>query len=68
MFLRRAAPNLIHNIAEQIAGISSFSTLLPGDVIMTGTPNASGTLKPGDEAIVRVEGIGELRNVVVQGE
>ncbi len=35
---------------------------------MTGTPNASGTLKPGDEAIVRVEGIGELRNVVVQGE
>ena len=34
--------NLIHNIAEQIAGISSFSTLLPGDVIMTGTPNASG--------------------------
>lgn len=60
--------NLIHNIAEQIAGISSFSTLLPGDVIMTGTPNASGTLKPGDEAIVRVEGIGELRNVVVQGE
>ena len=60
--------NLIHNIAEQIAGISSFSTLLPGEVIMTGTPNASGTLKPGDEAIVRVEGIGELRNVVVQGE
>lgn len=59
--------NLIHSIPEQIAGISSFSTLLPGDVIMTGTPHASGSLKPGDEAIVTVEGIGDLRNVVVRG-
>ncbi|MBW3093357.1 fumarylacetoacetate hydrolase family protein [Bifidobacterium sp. 82T10] len=59
--------NLIHGIPEQIAAISSFSTLLPGDVILTGTPNASGTLRPGDEPIVHVEGIGDLRNVVVQG-
>ncbi len=58
---------LIHGIPEQIAAISSFSTLLPGDVIMTGTPNASGSLKPGDEPVVHVEGIGSLRNVVVQG-
>ncbi|NEG90205.1 fumarylacetoacetate hydrolase family protein, partial [Bifidobacterium aerophilum] len=56
--------NLIHGIPEQIAAISSFSTLLPGDVIMTGTPNASGHLDPGDETIVHVEGIGSLRNVV----
>lgn len=59
--------NLIHGIPEQIAGISSFATLLPGDVIMTGTPNASGHLDPGDEAVVHVEGIGSLRNVVVRG-
>ncbi|MBT1165533.1 fumarylacetoacetate hydrolase family protein [Bifidobacterium simiarum] len=58
---------LIHSIPAQIAAISQFSTLLPGDVILTGTPNASGTLKPGDEAIVSVEGIGDLRNVVVAG-
>ena len=58
--------NLIHGIPEQIAAISSFSTLLPGDVIMTGTPNASGSLNPGDEATVIVEGIGALRNVVVR--
>ena len=58
--------NLIHSIPEQIAAISSFSTLLPGDVIMTGTPNASGTLKPSDEAMVIVEGIGALRNVVLK--
>ena len=59
--------NLIHGIPEQIAAISSFTTLLPGDVILTGTPNASGHLDPGDEAIVHVEGIGSLRNVVVRG-
>ena len=59
--------NLIHGIPEQIAAISSFTTLLPGDVIMTGTPNASGHLDPGDEAIVHVEGVGDLRNVVVRG-
>lgn len=57
--------NLIHGIPEQIAAISSFATLLPGDVIMTGTPHATGRLRPGDEAVVCVEGIGELRNVVV---
>ena len=58
--------NLIHGIPEQIAAISSFSTLLPGDVIMTGTPNASGHLDPGDETIVHVEGVGDLRNVIVR--
>ena len=59
--------NLIHGIPEQIAAISSYATLLPGDVILTGTPHASGSLKPGDEAVVHVEGVGSLRNVVVQG-
>ena len=59
--------NLIHGIPAQIAAISSFSPLLPGDVIMTGTPNASGHLDPGDEPIVHVAGIGSLRNVVVRG-
>ena len=59
--------NLIHSISSQIAFISGFSTLLPGDVIMTGTPFATGTLKPGDEAEVTVGGIGTLRNVVISG-
>lgn len=57
--------NLIHSIPEQVSFISSFSTLLPGDVIMTGTPWATGSLHPGDETVVTVEGIGSLRNVVV---
>ena len=59
---------LIHSIPEQIAEISRFSTLLPGDVIMTGTPYAAGSLKPGDETLVTVRGLGSLRNVVVQGD
>ncbi|MEE1295986.1 MAG: fumarylacetoacetate hydrolase family protein [Bifidobacterium sp.] len=59
--------NLIHSIPEQVAFISSFATLLPGDVILSGTPDASGALHPGDEAVVHVDGIGDLRNVVVQG-
>ncbi len=57
---------MIHGIPKQIAAISSFATLLPGDVILTGTSNASGHLGPGDETVVAVEGIGDLRNVVVR--
>ncbi|MCI1935572.1 MAG: fumarylacetoacetate hydrolase family protein [Bifidobacteriaceae bacterium] len=57
--------NLIHSIPDQIAFISTFSTLLPGDVIMTGTPYATGALHPGDETVVTVAGIGSLRNIVV---
>lgn len=56
---------LLHGIPEQIAAISSFTTLLPGDVILSGTPYAAGNLQPGDEAVVTVDGIGSLRNVVV---
>ncbi len=58
--------NLIHSIPEQIAFISSFTTLLPGDVILTGTPDASGKLESGDECVVHVDGIGDLRNIVVR--
>ena len=58
--------NLIHGIPEQIAAISSFSTLLPGDVIMTGTPNAPVTSIPATSHR-HVAGIGSLRNVVVRG-
>ena len=59
--------NLIHGIPEQIAAISPFlHAAASGDVIMTGTPNASGHLDPGDETIVHAEGIGDLRNVIVR--
>jgi 2-keto-4-pentenoate hydratase/2-oxohepta-3-ene-1,7-dioic acid hydratase in catechol pathway len=63
---------LIFRIPELIEFISSVVTLEPGDIISTGTPSGVGFarkppryLKDGDECIVRVEGLGELRNPVV---
>ena len=58
-------------IREEIAYISTFMTLQPGDIIVTGTPTGAGArfdpprfLKPGDVVEVEVEGIGLLRNGV----
>ncbi|CAL9326355.1 fumarylacetoacetate hydrolase family protein [Streptomyces sp. SudanB52_2052] len=48
-----------------IAYLSRYLTLLPGDVIMTGTPSGVGPIRPGDEVEVEIEGIGVLRNPVV---
>ena len=56
---------MVHKVPELIAYISSVMTLLPGDVILTGTPAGVGPMKPGDEVSVSVEGIGTLTNPVV---
>ncbi|WP_243227627.1 fumarylacetoacetate hydrolase family protein [Microbacterium sp. CIAB417] len=63
---RQSAPltDLMFPIAELIAYASSVFTLLPGDVIMTGTPAGVGPLVAGDEVEVEVEGIGVLSNTV----
>ena len=47
-----------------VAYISRMMTLLPGDLILTGTPAGIGALAPGDEVEVEIEGIGFLRNRV----
>jgi 2,4-didehydro-3-deoxy-L-rhamnonate hydrolase len=62
--------SMIFSIEEQIEFLGSFLTLLPGDVIATGTPAGIGWprgifLQPGDELVCVVEGIGTLRNPVV---
>ena len=41
-------------------------TLLPGDVIATGTPGGIGPLQPGDKVEVRIESIGGLKNPVIK--
>jgi 2-keto-4-pentenoate hydratase/2-oxohepta-3-ene-1,7-dioic acid hydratase in catechol pathway len=41
-------------------------TLLPGDVIATGTPGGVGPLRPGDKVEVRIESIGALKNPVIR--
>lgn len=56
---------LIFPVATLIAYISRIMTLLPGDVVSTGTPAGIGPLKAGDEFVVRVQGIGDLRSPVI---
>ncbi|TWD75407.1 2-keto-4-pentenoate hydratase/2-oxohepta-3-ene-1,7-dioic acid hydratase in catechol pathway [Kribbella amoyensis] len=55
----------IFGIPEVLAYITSFTTLLPGDVVLTGTPAGVGPMLPGDEVSVGVEGIGTLTNKVI---
>jgi len=56
--------NLVFGVAYLVAFISRVMTLLPGDVIATGTPSGVGPMRPGDVVEIRVEGIGTLRNRV----
>lgn len=56
--------DMVFNVEYLISFISGIMTLLPGDVIATGTPAGVGELQPGDIVEVEVEGIGTLRNYV----
>ena len=58
--------DLIFDIPTLIAHISSVMTLLPGDVILTGTPEGVGPMQPGDEVEVSIGGLGALTNTVVK--
>ena len=51
-----------------VADVSRTHTLLPGDLVFTGTPAGSRPVEPGDEVAVEVEGLGRLVNPVVAGE
>jgi 2-keto-4-pentenoate hydratase/2-oxohepta-3-ene-1,7-dioic acid hydratase in catechol pathway len=57
---------MIRDITDLVVHISSFTTLLPGDVILTGTPEGVGELLPGHEVSVTVDGIGTLTNPVIR--
>jgi 2-keto-4-pentenoate hydratase/2-oxohepta-3-ene-1,7-dioic acid hydratase in catechol pathway len=59
---------LVFTIPELVEFISSVMTLLPGDIIATGTPSGIGPIRPGDSVTVQVEGIGALTNPVVARE
>jgi 2-keto-4-pentenoate hydratase/2-oxohepta-3-ene-1,7-dioic acid hydratase in catechol pathway len=58
---------LIFSIDRLIAFVSSVMTLLPGDIISTGTPAGIGPLAPGDRVTVKVAGVGDLTNPVGHG-
>ena len=55
---------MVFSVPELVVYISSYTTLLPGDVILTGTPAGVGTMLPGQEVSVEIEGIGTLTNLV----
>jgi 2-keto-4-pentenoate hydratase/2-oxohepta-3-ene-1,7-dioic acid hydratase in catechol pathway len=64
--------DMYFTIPEQIEYLSELFTLLPGDVIGTGTPPGVGHargvyLKPGDAVSITIEGLGSMRNPVVAG-
>jgi len=57
--------DLLFSVANLVGYICRFVTLLPGDLIYTGTPGTTKPMNPGDTVEVEVEGVGILRNKVV---
>jgi 2-keto-4-pentenoate hydratase/2-oxohepta-3-ene-1,7-dioic acid hydratase in catechol pathway len=67
--------DMIFSVAEVVSYTSQYMTLSPGDIISTGTPegvilgmNPKVWMKPGDEVVVEVEGLGKLTNVMGSSE
>ncbi|WP_239394155.1 fumarylacetoacetate hydrolase family protein [Frankia sp. CiP3] len=56
--------SLLHDVASLIAYMSAAMTLLPGDLLLTGTPAGVGPMSPGQTVAVTLEGIGTLTNPV----
>jgi 2-keto-4-pentenoate hydratase/2-oxohepta-3-ene-1,7-dioic acid hydratase in catechol pathway len=54
--------DLIFNVEHIVSYVSRYVTLLPGDIIFTGTPGTTKAMKPGDVVEVELEGVGILRN------
>jgi 2-keto-4-pentenoate hydratase/2-oxohepta-3-ene-1,7-dioic acid hydratase in catechol pathway len=61
---RVSTRDMIYKVAKLVSDASEAFTLLPGDVILTGT-TAAGTVRPGDVVEIEIEGIGILRNRIV---
>ena len=57
--------DLLFSVAQLVHALSCAITLLPGDIIITGTPAGVGPVVPGDVVEIEVEGIGILRNKVI---
>ena len=59
-----ATTELIFGVADILAFASAVMTLLPGDVVLTGSPAGSGSMRPGDQVEIEIEGIGVLHHGV----
>ena len=58
--------DMIFDVPTLIEYFSSFMTLQPGDVILTGTPDGVVDCQPGDEVVTEIEGLGALINTIVK--
>jgi 2-keto-4-pentenoate hydratase/2-oxohepta-3-ene-1,7-dioic acid hydratase in catechol pathway len=58
--------SLLFPVEDLVARVAAVMTLLPGDIIATGTPAGVGPMMPGDKVEVRIEGIGSLANPVIR--
>jgi 2-keto-4-pentenoate hydratase/2-oxohepta-3-ene-1,7-dioic acid hydratase in catechol pathway len=56
--------DMVFDVPTLVSFISCVMTLLPGDVVLTGTPSGIGPMHPGDVVEVRIEGVGSLKNPV----
>lgn len=56
---------MVRSITDLVCYISEFTTLLPGDLILTGTPAGVATMRPGDAVSIEIESLGTLTNPVV---
>lgn len=57
--------DMVFDIAALIEYLSSFMTLSPGDMILTGTPHGVSFVQPGDEVVCAIKGLGELSHRVI---
>jgi 2-keto-4-pentenoate hydratase/2-oxohepta-3-ene-1,7-dioic acid hydratase in catechol pathway len=62
---RASTADMVFGVGTLIEYITTFMTLLPGDVILTGTPEGVGKIVNGDVVEVEVDGVGALSNPVV---
>jgi 2-keto-4-pentenoate hydratase/2-oxohepta-3-ene-1,7-dioic acid hydratase in catechol pathway len=58
--------DMVFNVRQLVAYISSVMTIMPGDLLFTGTPAGVGPILPGDVVEVNIEGLGTLRNPVAE--
>lgn len=59
---------MIWDVAYLVTDLARMMTLLPGDLILSGTPANSRPVQPGDMVAVEVDGLGRLENTIVEGE
>jgi 5-oxopent-3-ene-1,2,5-tricarboxylate decarboxylase/2-hydroxyhepta-2,4-diene-1,7-dioate isomerase len=58
--------DMVHGVAAMIAYVSAFVTLMPGDVLLTGTPKGISPIHAGDRVRIEIDGIGALENLVAE--